>query len=76
MQMSHGCDRWGPQRLKLAGLLVDIVVPARFGLFIENGTLLGAYRSGGFIAHDDDFDFGMIIHDRKQIEEVHEVGLH
>ena len=28
---------------------------------IENGTLLGAWRSGKFIPHDDDFDMAMFI---------------
>ena len=28
---------------------------------IENGTLLGAWRSGKFIPHDDDFDFALLI---------------
>ena len=28
---------------------------------IENGTLLGAWRSGKFIPHDDDFDFALFI---------------
>ena len=29
--------------------------------FIESGTLLGAWRSGKFILHDDDFDIGVCL---------------
>ena len=55
-----GMDRWGKQRLELALLLSGKVLnELNIPWVIENGTLLGAYRNGKFIAHDDDFDIGL-----------------
>lgn len=62
-----GCDVWGEKRLALALVVKDILngrdsaplVP----WFIESGTLLGAWRTGRFIAHDDDFDIGVCLPD-------------
>ena len=54
-----GMDRYGKQRLKLAVLLRDKILPKNLPWIIENGTLLGAWRSGDFIPHDDDFDFAL-----------------
>lgn len=58
-----GCDIWGKERLRLAVVLRDEVLCPTWDWFIENGTLLGAYRSGRFIPHDDDFDFGILVSD-------------
>jgi hypothetical protein len=56
-----GCDVWGEDRMELAILLRDKIL-ARFDIpwTLENGTLLGAWRSGKFIAHDDDFDIALL----------------
>jgi len=35
--------------------------------YIENGTLLGAWRNGKFIKHDDDFDIGVLINSKEEI---------
>ena len=59
-----GCDLYGKQRLELAIDLHDNVLPnIKQPYFIENGTLLGAWRNRKFIKHDDDFDYGILIED-------------
>ena len=42
--------------------------------FIENGTLLGAYKSK-FIPHDDDFDMGVLIDNRSQVDQIYQTVL-
>ena len=51
-----GCDIWGNERMSLALVVCDILKRTSNIWFIENGTLLGAYRNGNLIPHDDDFD--------------------
>lgn len=57
-----GMDRYGDERLKLAVFMRENVLN-ELGIpwTIENGTLLGAWRNGKFIPHDDDFDFALFI---------------
>ena len=69
-----GCDRYGTQRLeqKLCFLLYlknNVLTNINKPYFIENGTLLGAWRNGKFIPHDDDFDFAMLIDSEDEINE-------
>ena len=56
-----GMDKWGTERLKLAVTVKDILNKLKLTWFIDNGTLLGAWRSGKFIKHDDDFDIGLYV---------------
>ena len=65
-----GCDKYGKYRLELALELKKILNELTFIWFIENGTLLGAYRNNKFIAHDDDFDIAILISDVKQIDTI------
>ena len=67
-----GCDIWGKQRLQLAVILRDDVLPKALAgtgvhTFVENGTLLGAHRNQRFIPHDDDFDF-CLLHESGEAE--------
>tara|TARA_B110000908_G_C10071528_1_gene365328 strand:- start:132 stop:773 length:642 start_codon:yes stop_codon:yes gene_type:complete len=60
-----GCDIYGKPRLDLALELHDRILPfIKKHYFIENGTLLGAWRNNKFIPHDDDFDFGILLDDK------------
>ena len=55
---------YGTQRLELALELRDNILPnIKYPFFIENGTLLGAWRNHKFIDHDDDFDYAILIED-------------
>lgn len=65
--MSIGADKWGPERLALAVHLRDDVLPDDWVVFMENGTLLGSFRDGKQIPHDDDFDLAVVIDDPAEV---------
>jgi hypothetical protein len=69
-----GCDKYGIYRLELAKYLRDNIF-AKFNnkYFIENGTLLGAFRNQKFIPHDDDFDFGILIDSKDEINNINNI---
>ncbi len=56
-----GCDLYGKDRLRVAKILKDILRTSGIEWFLDAGSLLGAYRNGKFIQHDDDLDFGLLI---------------
>ena len=57
---NSGYDIYGKPRLELALHLKKILNSLDIIWFIENGTLLGAYRNSKFIKHDDDFDIAIL----------------
>lgn len=66
-----GNDKYGDERMNLAIFLRDSVfVYLPNTIFIENGTLLGAWRNSTFIDHDDDFDFGILIDSKNEISQI------
>ena len=63
----------GPQRLELALFLKhNILNTLDHPWFIENGTLLGAWRNGKFIKHDDDFDYAILINTKNDADTIYE----
>ena len=64
-----GCNIYGAQRLTLACIMRDILNEMNIPWFIENGTLLGAYRNNKFIPHDDDFDIAML-YNKNPLEQI------
>ena len=64
-----GCNKYGKYRLELATFLKDNFLNS-VDWTIENGTLLGAWRNGKFIQHDDDFDVAIYIDDKSSINKV------
>jgi phosphorylcholine metabolism protein LicD len=66
-----GNDKYSEERMKLAVFLRDSVfVHLPNTIFIENGTLLGAWRNSKFIDLDDDFDFGILIDSKSEISHI------
>jgi phosphorylcholine metabolism protein LicD len=55
-----GSDKYGKQRLELAIHLREVLNKLKLNWYVENGTLLGAFRNGKFIKHDDDFDIALL----------------
>lgn len=51
-----GSDIYGAARLELAKLVKAALDATGVVWFLDGGTLLGAYRNGKQIPHDDDFD--------------------
>lgn len=67
-----GCDKYGTQRLELAVYLRNHVLhDLHKEWFLENGTLLGAWRNGKFIPHDDDFDIAMLIDSKDDVQMIY-----
>jgi hypothetical protein len=58
-----GSDIYGAARLQLATLVKVALDEAGVVWFLDGGTLLGAYRNGEQIAHDDDFDMAIHVSD-------------
>lgn len=48
------------ERIEFFKIIKDILEDAGIEFFIEGGTLLGAYRNGQYIYHDNDIDTGCV----------------
>ena len=72
--LGAGCDKWGIQRLELALVVQKLLDDEELTWFIESGTLLGAWRNGKFIPHDDDFDIALILSDDQTVEQLHRLN--
>ncbi len=60
-----------PQQVELLSILSDILNTAKIEYWIDQGTLLGAYRHGKFIARDSDTDIA--IKNEEQFESLLEL---
>jgi hypothetical protein len=49
-------SKYGPLRVKLSLILINILNKLNLVTAIDSGTLMGAWRNGKMIPHDDDFD--------------------
>jgi hypothetical protein len=56
-----GNDVYGQARLALALRVRDALEHSGVAWFLDAGTLLGAYRNGKLIPHDDDFDMAVYL---------------
>lgn len=56
-----GNDVYGEARLILALRVRDVLEQTGVAWFLDAGTLLGAYRNGKLIPHDDDFDMAVCL---------------
>ena len=54
---------YGPKRVTAAREVLKALESRKsdFQIFLESGTLLGAYRNGKMLPHDDDFDYGVYV---------------
>jgi len=56
-----GNDVYGQARLALALNVRDALARSGVAWFLDAGTLLGAFRNGKLIPHDDDFDIAVYL---------------
>jgi len=56
------------------GILAVVEAMDKIGykIFINSGTLLGIVRENGYIPHDDDVDFGLLLHASDPVSAAHE----
>eukprot|EP00111_Clytia_hemisphaerica_P006502 TCONS_00018863-protein len=58
--LSERASKYGPLRNKLSLKIKEFLQNHKYDWFLDNGTLLAAYRDNGkMIAWDDDFDMGV-----------------
>lgn len=59
------CKRYGPHRIILSRVVLECLTFLNLDHFIEAGTLMGAWRNGKMIEHDDDFDMAVYVSNLK-----------
>ena len=66
-------EKHKPERLFVANKVKDLLnsMDPKPIWFIEAGTLMGAYRNGKMIPHDDDFDMGLL-GDEDELDRVYD----
>ena len=65
-----GSDIYGTARLELAKLVKPVLDHTGLTWCLDGGTLLGAYRDGKQIPHDDDFDMALYLPDFEEADLV------
>jgi hypothetical protein len=58
------------ERVELLRTIKTILENAGIEFFLEGGTLLGAYRNGQFIYHDNDIDVGCVHEEYVKVKDV------
>jgi phosphorylcholine metabolism protein LicD len=58
-QLIANCKRYHPHRLRLALVVQQMLREFGLDFFLDGGSLMGAYRDGKVIQHDDDWDFAL-----------------
>ena len=61
---------YGPKRVALARAVLKALEKSEFQIFMDGGTLLGAYRNGKMLPHDDDFDYGVYVQDEDKLMQL------
>jgi hypothetical protein len=68
-----GNERYGPRRLELALRVRAQLERLGVDWFLDGGTLLGAWRNGRVIPHDDDFDMALYLPRFGGVPQLHQL---
>ena len=70
-EMCEETKKYGPLRVKLALHVKEILNKLKCTWWLDTGNLMGAYRNGKMIPHDDDFDIA-ILSSKENFEKLYE----
>lgn len=59
-QMCEETKKYGPLWVKIALIVKEILNKLKVTWWLDTGNLMGAYRNGKMILHDDDFDIAIL----------------